>query len=64
MRKTLTVPQKAVPILLDCDILVAGRGAGVAAAVAARHGVPVNEVDVGQMQDALRRQNTLLHVSF
>jgi hypothetical protein len=40
--------------------LVVGRGAGVAVAVAARQGVPVNTVDVGLVQDELRRQGTVL----
>ena len=41
MTKTLTVPQKDVPVLLDCDVLVLGAGmSGFAAAVsAARAGV-------------------------
>jgi hypothetical protein len=40
--------------------LVVGRAAGVAAAVAAKQGVPVNAVDVGQVQEELRRQHTSL----
>lgn len=40
--------------------LVLGRGAGVAAAVAVKQGVPVNAVDVAKVQDELRRQNVLL----
>ena len=41
MSKTLTVPQKEVPLLLDCDVLVVGAGvSGFSAAVsAARTGV-------------------------
>ena len=41
MAKTLTIPQKDVPVLLDCDVLVLGAGmSGFAAAVsAARAGV-------------------------
>ena len=42
--------------------LVVGRGAGVAAAVAAKQGVRVNAVDVRLVQDELRRQGTLLAV--
>jgi hypothetical protein len=42
--------------------LVVGRAAGVAAAVAARLGAPVNAVDVGAVQDELRRQGTVLQV--
>jgi hypothetical protein len=42
--------------------LVVGRGAGVAAAVAAREGVPVHVVDVGLVQDELRRQGTVLEL--
>ena len=38
--------------------LVIGRAAGVTAAEAAKQGVPVNAVDVGRVQDELRRQNT------
>jgi hypothetical protein len=40
--------------------LVVGRGAGVAAAVAAKEGVPVNAVGVGLVQEELRRQRTVL----
>ncbi|MFH1738202.1 MAG: FAD-dependent oxidoreductase [bacterium] len=40
--------------------LVLGRGAGVAAAEAARQSVPVNAVDVAYVQDELRKQNVLL----
>lgn len=40
--------------------LVLGRGAGVAAAEAVKQGAPVNAVDVGKVQDELRRQNTRL----
>ena len=42
--------------------LVVGRGAGVAAAVAARLGVPVNGVDVARVQDELRRQGARLEM--
>ena len=36
MGNTLTVPQREVPVLLDCDVLVVGAGtSGFAAAVAA-----------------------------
>ena len=42
--------------------LVVGRAAGVAAAEAAKQGVPVNAVDVGKVQDELRRQNTSLEI--
>jgi len=42
--------------------LVLGRGAGVAAAEAARQGVPVNAVDVARVQEELRRQGTLLEM--
>jgi ribulose 1,5-bisphosphate synthetase/thiazole synthase len=42
--------------------LVVGRGAGVAAAVAAQLGVPVNAVNVGLVQDELRRQHTVLEM--
>jgi len=42
--------------------LVVGRGAGVAAAVAAREGVPVNAVDVGLVQEELRSQGTVLEL--
>ena len=36
MNKTLTVPQKEVPVLLECDVLVVGAGvSGFAAAVSA-----------------------------
>ena len=42
--------------------LVLGRGAGVAAAEAARQGVPVNTVDAANVQDELRKQNVLLEM--
>ena len=42
--------------------LVIGRGAGIAAAEAARQGVPVNAVDVANVQDELRKQNVLLEM--
>jgi hypothetical protein len=42
--------------------LVVGRGAGVAAAEAAKQGVGVNAVDVGLVQDELRRQGTMLEI--
>ena len=42
--------------------LVLGRGAGVAAAVAARQGIPVNAVDVANVQVELRKQNVLLEI--
>ena len=42
--------------------LVLGRGAGVAAAEAARQGIPVNAVNITKVQDELRRQNVLLDV--
>ena len=61
MTKTLTVTQE-VPIPLECDVLVVGRAAGVAAAEAAEQGLPVNEVDTSRIQDKLRRQNTLLEM--
>jgi hypothetical protein len=55
-------PSTEVPGMVrgQAGCLVVGRGAGVAAAVAAKQGVPVNAVDVGQVQDELRRQNTVL----
>ncbi len=40
--------------------LVLGRAAGVAAAVAAREETPVNSVDVGLVQEELRKQGTVL----
>jgi len=46
----------------QCGCQVLGRGAGVAAAVAAKDGVPVNAVDVGRVQDELRNQDVLLDV--
>jgi hypothetical protein len=42
--------------------LVLGRAAGVAAAEAARQGVPVNAVDVASVQDELRKHNVLLEM--
>jgi hypothetical protein len=46
----------------QASCLVIGRGAGVAAAVAAKNGVPVNAVDITAVQTELRRQGTLLEV--
>ena len=40
--------------------LVIGRAAGIAAAEAAKQNVAVNAVDVGKVQDGLRKQNTVL----
>ncbi len=40
--------------------LVLGQGAGVAAAVAFKQNVPVNAVEIGGVQDELRRQNVAL----
>ena len=42
--------------------LVIGRAAGVAAAEAAKQGVPVNAVDVSKVQEELRRQDTVLEL--
>ena len=42
--------------------LVLGRGAGIAAAVAARSHVPVNAVDINHVQAELRRQHAVLEV--
>ena len=55
-------PSTEVPGMVrgQAGCLVVGRAAGVAAAEAAKRGVPVNAVDVGKVQDELRRQNTLL----
>ena len=55
-------PSTAKPGMVrgQAGCLVVGRGAGVAAAEAARQGVPVNAVDVGPVQDELRGQNTAL----
>jgi hypothetical protein len=46
----------------QASCLVIGRGAGVAAAVAAKDGVPVNAVDITAVQTELRCQGTLLEV--
>lgn len=45
------------------DLCVIGRAAGVAAAEAVKQRVPVNVVDVSQVQDELRRQITLLEIA-
>jgi len=37
--------------------LVVGRGAGVAAAETAKQHVPINAVDLGTVQDEMRKQN-------
>ena len=44
----------------QASCLVVGRAAGVAAAAAVKQGVAVNAVDVAGVQDALRKQDTLL----
>ena len=46
----------------QCGCQVLGRGAGVAAAVAAKQGVPVNAVDVAKVQQELRNQDVLLTI--
>jgi hypothetical protein len=55
-------PSTEIPGMVrgQAGCLVVGRGAGVAAAVAARLGVPINAVDVGKVQDELRSQSTVL----
>jgi thioredoxin reductase len=72
MSTTLTIEEKQVPVLLDCDVLVVGAGmsgfaaavsasrAGVAAAEAAKQNVPVNAVDISAVQPELRRQKDVL----
>ena len=57
-------PSTEVPGMVrgQAGCLVVGRGAGVAAAEAAKQGAPVNAVDVRKVQDELRRQNTLLEI--
>lgn len=55
-------PSTEIPGMVrgQAGCLVLGRAAGVAAAEAAKQGVAVNVVDVGPVQDELRRQNTRL----
>jgi hypothetical protein len=55
-------PSTEIPGMVrgQAGCLVVGRAAGVAAAEAVKQGVPVNAVDVGKVQDELRKQNTLL----
>ena len=57
-------PSTEVPgqLRLQVSCLVIGRAAGIAAAEAVKQCVPVNAVDVGKVQDELRRQNTLLEI--
>jgi hypothetical protein len=57
-------PSTEIPGMVrgQAGCLVVGRGAGVAAAVAAKQGVPVNAVDVGLVQDELRKQHTVLRI--
>jgi hypothetical protein len=57
-------PSTEIPGMVrgQAGCLVIGRAAGVAAAEAAKQGVPVNVVDVGKVQDELRRQNTQLGI--
>jgi len=57
-------PSTEVPGMVrgQAGCLVVGRAAGVAAAEAVKQDVPVNSVDVGKVQDELRRQNTLLEM--
>jgi len=40
---------------------VTGQGAGVAAAIAVKHGHGFNELDIGQVQAELKRQDVRLH---
>jgi hypothetical protein len=57
-------PNTEVPGMVrgQAGCLVVGRAAGVAAAEAEKQCVPVNAVDIGKVQDELRRQNTLLGI--
>jgi hypothetical protein len=57
-------PSTEIPGMVrgQAGCLVVGRAAGVAAAEAVKQNVPVNAVDVGRVQDELRRQNTLLRM--
>ena len=57
-------PSTEIPGMIrgQAGCLVVGRAAGVAAAEAAKQGVPVNAVDVDKVQDELRRQDTVLEM--
>jgi len=57
-------PSTQVPGMVrgQAGCLVVGRAAGVAAAEAEKQCVPVNAVDIGKVQDELRRQNTWLGI--
>ena len=57
-------PSTEIPGMVrgQAGCLVVGRAAGVAAAEAVKQGVPVNTVDVGKVQDELRRQCTMLGI--
>lgn len=48
---------------MEPQYMIAGHAAGVAAAIAAKEGVPVHRVSITQLQDALRRQKQVLSLS-
>jgi hypothetical protein len=58
-------PSTEIPGMVrgQAGCLVVGRAAGVAAAEAAKQGVPVHAVDVSKVQNELRRQNTVLEIA-
>jgi hypothetical protein len=58
-------PSTEIPGMIrgQAGCLVLGQGAGVAAAVAAKQNRPVNAVEIGGVQDELRRQNVTLDLS-
>jgi hypothetical protein len=47
-------------VRMEPTLMLLGHAAGVAATQAARRGVPVQDVDVGELQEALRRQGQVL----
>jgi hypothetical protein len=48
-------------VRMEPTLMLLGQAAGVAAAQAARRGVPVQDVDVLELQDALREDGQVLH---
>lgn len=54
--------EKSGMIRGQAGCLVLGRGAGVAAAEAAKQNVPVNAVDISKVRRELKRQNVILEM--
>lgn len=59
--QSYSMPGREVPVLVEADVVVVGRGfSGVCAAVAARGGTPLREVAVLWVQEELRRQGATM----